>query len=496
MGHGTGSLTSSHTDVSDANTHVKHFTLRAFCTPAKYVAKVSGLSGGNTNYTLPRAASSMSPRCPRDRLLYNQQTAIEEPSRPGEETRMPLPHRFGRLTALLMLAGAAGAAEPFALHDGDRVVLVGNTLIEREQRDGYWETALTRRFPRASVTFRNLGWSGDNVWGHARTVFDPPPVGFSRLKDHVLALKPTVVLVGYGSSESFDGAAGLPHFVEGLNALLDALAPAKARVVLLSPLRQEDLGRPLPDPAANNKNLRLYADAIRDTAQKRGLAFVDLYDLLGAKPEAAAAPLTDNGIHLTPWGYWKSAPLLEQGLGLPEVEWRVILRADARRARATGARVEDVRKIDSRTPLRFQVADDMLPLPPPPADGAPPTPYRPERLLRVQKLEAGKYTLSMDGKEVATATDEDWAAGVNLDRGPELEQAEKLRRAIVAKNTLYFHRWRPQNETYLFGFRKAEQGRNAVEIPQFDPLVARQEAEIARLRVPVPHTYELKVAAK
>ncbi len=76
--------------------------------------------------------------------------------------------------------------------------------------------------------------------------------------------------------------------------------------------------------------------------------------------------------------------------------------------------------------------------------------------------------------------------------GPEFEQAEKLRAAIIEKNRLYFHRWRPQNETYLFLFRKGEQGQNAPEIPQFDPLVAKQEEEIAKLRVPVAHTYELK----
>ena len=68
---------------------------------------------------------------------------------------------------------------------------------------------------------------------------------------------------------------------------------------------------------------------------------------------------------------------------------------------------------------------------------------------------------------------------------PDLEQAERLRQAIIAKNQLYFYRWRPQNETYLFGFRKHEQGNNAREIPLFDPLVAAKEEEIARLEVPV-----------
>ena len=70
-----------------------------------------------------------------------------------------------------------------------------------------------------------------------------------------------------------------------------------------------------------------------------------------------------------------------------------------------------------------------------------------------------------------------------------------MRAAIVAKNRLYFHRWRPQNETYLFGFRKHEQGKNAVEIPQFDPLVAKKEEEILKLSTPRPHTYEIKPGA-
>ncbi len=97
----------------------------------------------------------------------------------------------------------------------------------------------------------------------------------------------------------------------------------------------------------------------------------------------------------------------------------------------------------------------------------------------------------MDGKAVASADADAWSKGVVITKGPEFDQVEALRQAIIAKNELYFYRWRPQNETYLFGFRKHEQGQNAREIPQFDPLIAAKEAEIARLRVPVAHTYEL-----
>ena len=69
--------------------------------------------------------------------------------------------------------------------------------------------------------------------------------------------------------------------------------------------------------------------------------------------------------------------------------------------------------------------------------------------------------------------------------GPELPPSpalDALRAKVVAKNRLFFYRWRPQNETYLFGFRRGEQGNNAVEVPAFDPLVAAAESEIEALR--------------
>ncbi|MCA8997693.1 MAG: hypothetical protein KDA80_11925, partial [Planctomycetaceae bacterium] len=60
------------------------------------------------------------------------------------------------------------------------------------------------------------------------------------------------------------------------------------------------------------------------------------------------------------------------------------------------------------------------------------------------------------------------------------DSVENLRLAIIDKNRLFFHRWRPQNITYLFLFRKHEQGNNAVEVAQFDPFVDKAEESIAK----------------
>jgi lysophospholipase L1-like esterase len=389
------------------------------------------------------------------------------------------------LAGLLVVPGVGrGAAEKFRLKDGDRVVLLGNTLIERAQRYGYWETDLTRRWPHKKIVFRNLGWSGDTVFGHARAGFGTVADGFRQLKEHVIANKPTVIVIGYGLNESFKGKAGLPHFREGLDVLLDTLAPTKARVVLLSPLRQENLGRPLPDPTEQNQNIRLYCKILKEVADKRGYLFVDLFTLLGDKGKQAL-PLTDNGIHLTASGYWRSTAALEKGLGLEPLHWQVEI--DNTKSTARGAQV-------IKNPAGawcFRIIDHALPQPPPPSDGRVRISAKgTNRVLRVRGLTSGRYALKIDGKSITAASAADWAAGVRLTHGPEFDQAERLRKAIVAKNRLYFYRWRPQNETYLFGFRKHEQGKNAKEVVQFDPLIARAEAEIAKLRVPQPHTYE------
>jgi lysophospholipase L1-like esterase len=131
---------------------------------------------------------------------------------------MPVLRQFLSVTLLLLSMAPAFA---FDFKDGDRVVLIGSTLIEREQRYGYWEAELTSRYPDKNITFRNLGWSGDTVWGEGRAGFDSIAEGYKRLVDHVRAEKPTVIIVGYGTNESFAGPEDLPRFEQQLKKLLD-----------------------------------------------------------------------------------------------------------------------------------------------------------------------------------------------------------------------------------------------------------------------------------
>jgi hypothetical protein len=111
---------------------------------------------------------------------------------------------FGLVTS----AGShVNAEEPkLTLGKGNRIVLIGNTLAERMQYFGNWETLLHSRFPELELVVRNLGWSADELTLRPRSQ-DFKDHGH-RLEDH----KPDVVIAMFGFNESFAGPKGLAKF--------------------------------------------------------------------------------------------------------------------------------------------------------------------------------------------------------------------------------------------------------------------------------------------
>ncbi len=111
------------------------------------------------------------------------------------------------------------------------------------------------------------------------------------------------------------------------------------------------------------------------------------------------------------------------------------------------------------------------------------------RLVDTPTLTPATATLTFNGIHPTAAGLEQWAHLVSSELGWSTgservwtaAQTDALRAALVRKNDLFFHRWRPANHTYIFGFRKHEQGRNAAEMPQFDALLGTAEAAIAAL---------------
>jgi putative heme-binding domain-containing protein len=398
------------------------------------------------------------------------------------------------LLGLSALSAIAQNTNVFEFRDGDRVVLIGDTFIEREQSYGYIEHILTTHHPDRNVLFRNLGWSADTPLGVSRAGFDPPEKGFDRVKEQIEAYKPTVAFLFYGMASSFDGEAGLPRFKEEMKQLMDAITKSagnEVRFVIISPMRHEKLPPPLPDPTKHNGQLAAYTKALQDIARERNTHFVNLFESLdNTKFPAPYEPLTDNGIHLTAYGYRRAAESIAMGLGWESHIWRFGITSDGKiRDGSYGTKILEHSKQLDRAQVTSQ---DFQLVHPPWVDGEAPKPLAaPDNRIQIVGLKVGVYDFKIDGKLIRRMTDRDLSgSGHALEEGPQFEQAELLRQTILKKNELFFHRWRPQNNTYLFLFRKHEQGQNAREIPQFDPLVEKEEQKIAVLRQPSKHTFE------
>ena len=276
-----------------------------------------------------------------------------------------------------LVAADERAAGPSLFEDGDLVVLLGGTLVERAQEYGHWEAALQLAHPDKTLRFRNLGWSGDTVWAESRGQFDPPEEGYKRMIQQVTALKPDVIILGYGNAEAFAGTDGLEAFEKQYRKLVAHLPDVKR--LHLYPVC------PSNHTSTYHADVRRYEKVVRHVAAELG----DHRTLVNLTFDTPSDHYADNGIHLNDKGYLESS-------------------------------------------------------------------------------------LFIAGQNVLTPSD--------AMRLVQEHDASSLLAAIRRKNRLVFDRWRPQNVTYLFGFRKHEQGQNAAEIPQFDPLIEAADAEIDRIK--------------
>lgn len=283
-----------------------------------------------------------------------------------------MPGRVGLCCGLVLLFSLG--LVPYAygegplLRAGDRVAVLGGTFVERMQASGHLEAELQCRRPDWTLSFRNLGWSGDDVHGIARKRFDGPADGFKRLLADIETADPTVVLVAYGFSEASDGEPAVNRFEQGLRKLIAEVAKDDRRVILLPPVPFS--GFRVEDYQASMQRCR---------------------QIVGSVGRETKTPVV-------------------------ELNW---------------------------VPSPGEMTEDQL-LP---------------SSLGYQKF----------AQSVA-----DQLVGGEPCQGDHVDLREK----IAEKNQLFFHRYRPQNETYLFLFRKHEQGNNAVEIPQFDPLIKQADQAI------------------
>ncbi len=201
---------------------------------------------------------------------------------------------------------------PLKLHAGDRIALIGNTLLERMQHFGHFEALLQQTHTEHELVVRNLCWPADTP------DLQPRPENFADVEQHLFHERADVIFAAFGFNESFAGEQGLPAFRKSLSSFVANLkskafnGETAPRIVLVSPIANENVPR-VAAADLNNERIALYAEAVRQVAAEQQVGFVDVFAQTQKRFAAGNSGLTFNGCHLTEEGYAWFAQLLFAG---------------------------------------------------------------------------------------------------------------------------------------------------------------------------------------
>lgn len=191
---------------------------------------------------------------------------------------------------------------PLALRKGDRIAFVGNTLFDRAQEFGWFESFLYLAHPELDLYLRNFAWSADEI------DLQPRPDNFATVKQHLTREKIDVIFAAFGYNESFAGLEAIDSFKGRLTTwLIDMKTSAfngetGPRLVLVSPIANENIeGVPAAD--LNNERIAAYVEAMREVAAEQEVGFADVFSHTRAMMAPGGDDLTINGSHLNEEGY-------------------------------------------------------------------------------------------------------------------------------------------------------------------------------------------------
>lgn len=409
------------------------------------------------------------------------------------------------LTAML-IAGVAHANGPddfalrdFALHDGDTVVFLGDSITAARTYGEIIENYTLLRFPERRVRFFNAGWGGDTAAG-----------GAARLKRDVFDRGATVVTVAFGTNDIGWGAladdAHQQKYLDGIRSIVSQCHQRNVRVYICSaaitaadPEKSEsavlqtmcDQGMDIATELGGNA---IDVQRTMRTIQRRVWAENERIKEVAKKTTMHAA----DGAHLNDLGQMAMAFAILKGLGAPpEVSSASIDFATAAVTAAAGCQVRDVEKGDQGE-LEFTRLDEGLPV----NFGLFGAlnfrfvPFHSELnryLLAVANLPEGQYLLTVDGREVGKFPHAQLAKGVNISfattnawqpGGPWDAQATALKSLTEARSRLAVSElmWNAHLPGSSQGAEIAEQAR------EIDARLQELQRTVAR---PTPYRYRL-----
>ncbi|WP_298716050.1 PVC-type heme-binding CxxCH protein [uncultured Chitinophaga sp.] len=249
------------------------------------------------------------------------------------------------VAAIILNAFRTRQPAPLELAKGARIAMIGNNLGARMIHFDNLETELQLRFPAHELFIRNMCDAGETPGfrphsgrvspfafpgaekfqveranliksttepGKLELNENHPGEGTFETPDEWLTrLKTDVIISFFGFNESFSGVAGLANFKAELNAFVKWTLKQRyngvsaPQLVLVSPIAFENLSdtRDLPDGRRENKNLALYAAAMKEIAAQNKVLFVDVFHPSQKWYEESNMPLTIDGSQLNEAGY-------------------------------------------------------------------------------------------------------------------------------------------------------------------------------------------------
>jgi len=271
------------------------------------------------------------------------------------------PHSCILSLILVTIAPLASQAE-YAVHDGDTVVFLGDSITAARTYGKIIENYTLLRFPERKVTFINAGRGGDTAAG-----------GLKRLDEDVFSRGASVLIVAYGINDIGWGTkADDEHRQLYLNSIAGIVKACKMRGVRVficsAAITAED-----PDRASGGF-LEQMCDAGMALAREQGESSIDVQRSMRAAQrrvlEANAQTVQEkdkvslhatDGVHLHELGQLAMAFAILKGLGAPAEVSAVNI--DANQPAVTGAEGCKITNLKGNgQQLEFDRLDDGLPL--------------------------------------------------------------------------------------------------------------------------------------
>lgn len=420
------------------------------------------------------------------------------------------------LTAVLVASPSVSLAQqvpPFYLHTGDRVVFYGDSITEQRMYTTIAETFVVTRYPTLKVSFTNSGWGGDRVSGGGGGDIS------TRLERDVIPYKPTVVTImlgmndgGYKSSTVASDEAffkGFEHIVQTLQT-----QDPGVRITAIESTPYDNVTRPPAPPVADNllynQVLLGYGKWIENYGSEHHLRVADantpfvhvLEKAQGLNPAVAKEILPDH-IHPSFGGHMVLAEALLKSWDARPVVASVEIAAAGKTPRVQLAEHARVSSLAAKEGLSWTELDDALPLPFTQWQGmwgggptillvmqsSDITTALNEEPLVVTGLHDGVYALMIDGAEIGTYTNDQFAKGINLAtlKTPMSDQAMTVYQMVNEHSDLHYDRWR-HVQVPLAGNKLSQTEAAVSAMDALEDKVVDQERKAA---LPREHTFSI-----